>query len=441
MAADRALAKHNQRARQNIRAFDRDADWHLLIGAANQVGRPEHDAFAAQNIHRIDDDVTAHLGHMQLGNRRGDSRLLTEINRRCGHDAGRIHHVSGSGNAGQRLLHAFEFSDRRLELAAHPCIGTDRTRGQLGKPGRERRQRDRTPRRQALHQHAPALARHGRPADDPVERHEHVAAPVRPVLKRGVERPVAPADVDARRVGGHQHAGDAEVFAATKLVTEQLLRVVQLDGKAKHGADRPQRDVALVPGHTHAQYLFTLPRALADDADIGNGGGIRPCHRVGQRKGRHVDALGQARQVIVLLRFGAVVNQQLSRPQRIWHHHRHRQRAGARAQLHHHLRMQIRRKLQAAIFFRNNHPEKTLVLDELPHLRRQVLIHMGGVPVVAHCAHLLDLVVEKRNLGRRQARLRVSVQHIPVRLAGKQLTLPPHRAGVNRLLLGLRHRR
>ena len=220
-----------------------------------------------------------------------------------------------------------------------------------------------------------------------------------------------------------------------------MIRVVQFEREAQHSADRPERDVTLVPGHAHAENLFAFPQPKADDAHVGYRRRIRTRHRIGQRKGRHVDALGQARQVIVFLLVGAVMNQQLGRPQRIGHHHRDGQRARARTELHHDLRMQISGELQPAILLRNNHAKETLVLDELPHLRRQVLIHVRGFPIGHHRAQLLDFIVEKRNLCRRQARLRIGMQHVPVGLAGKQLALPPHRAGVNRFLLGLRHRR
>src|SRR3989441_9473420 len=60
----------------------------------------------------------------------------------------------------------------------------------------------------------------------------------------------------------------------------------------------------------------------------------------------------------------------------------------------------------AAVFLRDDHPEEALVLDELPSVRRQVLIDLRRFPVVHHRAQLLGLVVEERLLLGRQLRPR-----------------------------------
>ena len=85
------------------------------------------------------------------------------------------------------------------------------------------------------------LPGHLQAADDAVERHEHVVAVDRSVLERDVEREVAPADLDARRVARDQRAGDADV----DLVAEQMLGIEHAKRQADHGRDRRQRDVAL----------------------------------------------------------------------------------------------------------------------------------------------------------------------------------------------------
>src|SRR6267143_3583366 len=58
--------------------------------------------------------------------------------------------------------------------------------------------------------------------------------------------------------------------------------------------------------------------------------------------------------------------------------------------------MQGRGELLAAVFFRDDHPEEAFVLDELPSVRRQVLIDLRRLPVVHHRAQLLGLVVQER---------------------------------------------
>ena len=151
--------------------------------------------------------------------------------------------------------------------------------GQLGHAGVGGRQRDRAAGGQAFHQHAPALAGHGGAADDEVQRHEHVLAARRAVHEHGVQREVAAARVDAGVVVRHQRAGDAQVL----LVAQQSVRVIQAERQAEQGADRRQRDVALVPGDAHADHFAALPFALADDAAVGNGGGVEPAG-AGQRE-------------------------------------------------------------------------------------------------------------------------------------------------------------
>ncbi len=61
---------------------------------------------------------------------------------------------------------------------------------------------------------------------------------------------------------------------------------------------------------------------------------------------------------------------------------------------------------------------------------------MRRFPVADHCAQLLALVIEKMlflvgELGRRQRK-----QFCPRRPAGKQVAIPPHRAGLDRIALG-----
>ena len=73
-----------------------------------------------------------------------------------------------------------------------------------------------------LHEHAPALARHLRAADDRVERHEHVVAARRAVLKRDVDREMAPADLDAGQIRRNQRRGDAVVVD----IADQMLGIV-----------------------------------------------------------------------------------------------------------------------------------------------------------------------------------------------------------------------
>jgi hypothetical protein len=339
------------------------------------------------------------------------------------------------GDAAERFLHAFELADRGLELAAHARIGAGEAHQRLGAADRGGRQRDRPARGEAAHQHHPALARVVAPADDPVDRHEHVLAGVRAVLEHRVERQMAPADVHAGGVGGHQGAGNAQIaFPA-----QQLVGIVKAESQTEQRGDRPERDVALVPGDAHAEHFLALPHAFAHHAGIRNRGGIRPGFRAGEREARHLQALRQARQVMLLLLVGAVVQQQLARPERVRHHHRDRRGARARGELLHHRRVAERAEAQAPVPLRDDHAEEAVVLDELPHLRRQILALVRDLPVVAHRAQRFHRTVEESLLLGGKARLRDGEEPVPVGLAGEKVAVPPHRAGVDGFLLGLRH--
>ena len=60
-------------------------------------------------------------------------------------------------------------------------------------------------------------------------------------------------------------------------------------------------------------------------------------------------------------------------------------------------------------------PEKTLVLDELPDLRRQIVQLVGDLPVVAHAAQFFDRPVDESLLLGAERRLREGEQLVPVR--------------------------
>jgi len=248
---------------------------------------------------------------------------------------------------------------------------------------------------------------------------------------------MAAADVHAGMIGRHQRAGDAQIFD----LTQQMLGVLQAEGEAEDGADRAQRDVALVPGNAHADHFPALPLTLADDTEVGNGSGVRAGLRAGQGEGGNLQALGQAWQVMVLLCLGAVVQQQFGRPQRVGHHDRDRGGRAARGQLLDHGGMGDRGELEAAVALRDDHAEEALFLHIGPDSGRQVEVDLGRLPVTGHGAERLALIVEERLFRRRERGLRIVEQLLPGRLAGEQLALPPDGAGFQRFALGLRHRR
>jgi hypothetical protein len=231
----------------------------------------------------------------------------------------------------------------------------------------------------------------------------------------------------------------AQVMPRSSRRAEQVLGIVESECEPEQRRHGPQRDVALVPGEAHAEHFLALPEALADHAEVGDRGGVRAGLGVGEREAGDLEAFGEAGQVVVLLLFGAEVQQQLGRPERIRHHHRHGERVASRGELGHHLGVRERREAEAAVLLRDDHAEEALVLEELPELRRQVVALVRDFPVVGHGAGLLDRAVDECLLLRREARRGRGEQPLPVRAPREQIRVPPDGAGVDGLALGLRH--
>src|SRR5579863_3008641 len=103
--------------------------------------------------------------------------------------------------------------------------------------------------------------------------------------------------------------------------------------------------------------------------------------------------------------------------------------------------MRVGRKAEPAKILRDDHPEEFLLLDEIPSLARQVTPFPIDPPVVKHRAKFVDGAVEECLLFRRQRRGRLAEQFRPVGIAGEEVGIPPDVAGLERLALGIRHRR
>jgi hypothetical protein len=99
-----------------------------------------------------------------------------------------------------------------------------------------------------------------------------------------------------------------------------------------------------------------------------------------------------------------------------------------------------RREAEAAVFLRDVEAEELVGLAELPQFRREVRAHVGDVPVVRHPAQGVARAVEEGLLFGGELRLGQGQQLVPVGLAGKQLTLEPDRAGLERGAFGVGQR-
>ena len=243
---------------------------------------------------------------------------------------------------------------------------------------------------------------------------------------------MAPADVDAGMVGRNQRDGDADVLAAT----QDVLGIEQAEREADQRRDRPQRDVALVPGDADAHHLLALVPAARDVADVAHGGGIRAGGRPREREAGHLQPLGEARQVVVLLLGRAVFLDQLARAQRVRHHDDGDSVGRARGDLAQHQRLRLRREAQAAVLLGDEHAEEAVLLDEVPDLLGDLLVLMADHPVVDHPAQLVGRPVEEGLLLLGQRDRRDGAQLLPVGLAGEQLGIEADGARVQRLLLG-----
>ncbi|CCK14575.1 hypothetical protein BN136_585 [Cronobacter universalis NCTC 9529] len=316
-------------------------------------------------------------------------------------------------------------------------VGAGGERNRLQATSRVGRQRNAAAHRQAFHQHTPALTGHFRPADNVIDRHKDIVAARRPVLERHVEREVAAADFNTWRVCRDQRAGNAELL----LAAQQAIRVREFKREAQHRSDRRERNVALVPGEAHAEHLLALPFAHADHAGIRNGARIGARFRAGQREAGDFHATRQARQVVVLLRVGAVVLQQFARAEGVWHAHSDGENAGDAGEFLQHAGLRVSRELQTAVLFFDDHREEAMLFQERPQLRRQIRHFVGYLEVIRHAARFFHRAVKKRLLFGGQLRLRVVMQLLPVRVAAEQIAFPPGRPGVDRFFLRARHRR
>ncbi len=433
MAAHCALAEDDHVAGEDVGAFHGDADRRALPLPTEIVLRPEDDGLAAMDVHRILDDRAAELGRVVFGDGRGDGRLFALVDRSGGHARHRADRVAEAANARQCLFDALEAADRHAELLADARVGAGRDRGHAHAAGGARGQRNRATHRQALDQHAPALADVGLTADQAVERHEHVLAADRAVLERDVQRQVATSDLEARRRARNQRQTDADVL----LVAEQALRVEQAERQSDHRRHRCQRDVTFLEGQLEPEHFLAVDDLLADHAEIRNRGGVRAGPGIGQAEARDFAAVGEARQVVVLLLFSAVMQQQFGRAEGIGHGHGGTESGADARQLLQHHRVRVRGEAESAVLLRNDHAEEAVAFEEVPQLRRQVVALVGDLPVVDQAADLFNRAIEKRLFFAAQLRRGLRQQLLPARAPGEQFALPAHRTGFQRHPLGV----
>jgi hypothetical protein len=225
--------------------------------------------------------------------------------------------------------------------------------------------------------------------------------------------------LDAGVCGRNQRASDPEIL----LFADESVRVVHAKRETEQRRHRAERDVPLVPGAGEPQDAPPLVLTPADNAEIRDRRRIRARVRVRECEAGDFESLRKPRQVVPLLFFRPVMEQQLARSQRVRHHGRHGNSARSRRKLGDGLRMRVGGKAEPAVFLGNDHPEEALVLDELPHVRRQVAVDVGGLPIGGESAQFFDLVVEETLFLRRAGRAVASASANPA--CGEQVAIPP----------------
>ena len=219
-------------------------------------------------------------------------------------------------------------------------------------------------------------------------------------------------------------------------LADQVLGVVQVEGKAEQRRHRRQRDIALVPAELDAERLLAVVHLVADDADVTHARRVRAGMRPGQREARHLKPLGQPAEILFLLLLGTVFFEQLTRPERVRHHHGDAGGNRAAGDLRDHLALRLRRKPQTAIFAGDQHAQKPVILQVLPDLRGHIGTIVSRVPVVDHGADGVHRPIEERLLLGRERRLADAEQLFPTRPAREQFGIPADSASIERFLLG-----
>ena len=128
MAADRALAKLDQAAGDDVGALDGDAHRNRPIKAAHIIERAFLHRLAAVDIHGVVDADAQPLGRLRLhdgGDHRG---LVAVVDARAGVPPRRIEQIGGGGDAPEPFLDRLEAADRNVELLAHARIGAGSVR-------------------------------------------------------------------------------------------------------------------------------------------------------------------------------------------------------------------------------------------------------------------------------------------------------------------------
>ena len=122
MATNRSLSEDHHAAGQNVSPFNGDGNRCALVSTRQEVALPEHNAFTAGNIHRINNRLLPAVGTVILNDSRQHGRFFAEHNAVGNQRCRSIHHVGITGNTRQRLFNPFHLTDRDFELPTNVRI-------------------------------------------------------------------------------------------------------------------------------------------------------------------------------------------------------------------------------------------------------------------------------------------------------------------------------
>src|SRR5262249_16801814 len=157
-----------------------------------------------------------------------------------------------------------------------------------------------------------------------------------------------------RGIARYQGASDPDV----RFLTQQLVGIEHAKRQADDGCDRRESDVPLGEIQTHTEDFAPLPRAAADDTRVRDRSRIRAGARTGECEARHLFAPRKARQIVILLLFGAVVVQELRRTERVRYGNRRGRRGATARDLREYAGMRVRREFESTVLLRNDHREE-----------------------------------------------------------------------------------
>ena len=124
MATNRSLSEDHHAAGQNVSPFNGDGNRCALVSTRQEVALPEHNAFTAGNIHRINNRLLPAVGTVILNDSRQHGRFFAEHNAVGNQRCRSIHHVGITGNTRQRLFNPFHLTNRDFELTTNVRIRT-----------------------------------------------------------------------------------------------------------------------------------------------------------------------------------------------------------------------------------------------------------------------------------------------------------------------------